>query len=107
MKITFSPQRRDDSLTLSKMGDVLTINGDTLDLSVIPDGATIPAAAIDSEWIVGHVSRVDGTLRLTLILPHAAGAPDYMCFPEPITVTANGAIDVPTWTPAEEPEAAE
>lgn len=104
MHITFSPQRRDDELIMSKRGDVLAINGIVVDMSFIPDGGTMNAEDIGVEWIVGSVARIDGKLHLSVILPHAAGAPDYMCFPDPIVVTKDGAIDVPTWTAPDEAE---
>lgn len=95
MKIKFSPQRRNDTLSISKSGDTLTINGDSLDLSAIPDGATLPADAIDSEWIVGPVEHIDGELHLTVLLPHGRGAPEAQRFPQPITVTQDGEVTLP------------
>lgn len=95
MRITFSPQRRDDALAVSRSGDVLTINGDAVDLSAIPDGATLPADAIDNEWIAGEVHRIDGVLHVTLLLPHGANPSPAVAFPEPITVTEDGPIAVP------------
>jgi hypothetical protein len=44
MHITLTPMRHDATLTLHRAGEVLTINGDPLDLSVIPEGATLPGA---------------------------------------------------------------
>lgn len=95
MVITFSPQRRDDVLTVSKTGNVLTINGRALDLSVIPDGAILPAGAVDCEWITGPIERRDGMLHLTLLLPHGPSPSQAVAFPEPITVTEDGPIALP------------
>lgn len=95
MRISFSPQRRDDDLIVAKHGDTLTVNGDQIDLSVIPDGATLPAAAIDCEWIAGPVERIDGVLHVTLILPHGPNPSQAVAFPAPITVTGDGPVDVP------------
>ena len=39
MQITLTPQRRDDTLTLTRSGDVLTINGEAFDFAAIPEGA--------------------------------------------------------------------
>lgn len=96
MHISFSPQRRDDALIVAKVGDVLTINGDTIDLSVIPEGATLPAGAIDNEWIVGPVERIGGVLHLTLLLPHGPNPSPAVTFPEAITAAADGPIAVPS-----------
>ncbi|MGZ2475908.1 hypothetical protein ACVI1N_004199 [Sinorhizobium medicae] len=38
MKIDLSPQRRDDLLTVTKAGDVFTVNGMAFDFSALPDG---------------------------------------------------------------------
>lgn len=95
MIISFSPCRCDDTLTVSRAGDVLTINGDPVDLSVIPDGATLPAGAIDNEWIAGPIERIDGVLHVTLLLPHGPNPSQAVAFPDPITVTSDGPVAVP------------
>lgn len=95
MRIFFSPQRRADTLTVAKAGEVLTINGDAFDFTSFPDGATILAGEIPCEWIVGPVDRIGGELHLTLILPHGPNPSQAVAFPEPITVTSDGPIDLP------------
>jgi hypothetical protein len=94
----------DEPLTVSRTGDVLTLNGQAFDFSQLPEGATLPAEAIDSEWVVGPVSRIDGDLHLTLRLPHGANPSRAVAFPEPIHVTEDGPIPLP-FDP--EPEAIE
>lgn len=96
MIINLSPMRRDDTLTVTKQnGDVLTINGIELDFGQIPDGATLPADAIDCEWITGDVERIDGELHLTLVLPHGADAGVAARFPEPIVNPDDGPLELP------------
>ena len=95
MQIKLSPQRRDDTLTASKSGAVLTLNGEAFDFGPLPEGATLPAEAIDSDWIVGPVSRIDGELHLTLRLPQGANPSRAVAFPEPIHVTEDGPIPLP------------
>lgn len=95
MQIKLSPQRRDDNLTATLAGDVLTLNGVELDFSPLPEGATLPAEAIDSDWIVGPVSRIDGDLHLTLRLPHGPNPSQAVAFPDPIYVTEDGPIALP------------
>lgn len=97
MHITFSPMRRDDTLSLSKSGDVLTINGEPFDLSGIPEGATLPREAVACDWLASDIERLGGELRLTLILPHGAIAPADTLFPQPITVAADGPIALPAY----------
>lgn len=92
----FSPLPGDTrSLEAFRQGDVLTINGQSIDFSVIPDGATLPADAIDCEWITGNVERINGVLHITLIFPHGADASEAARFPEPIVDPADGNIDLP------------
>ena len=95
MHITLSPQRRDDSLTVTKQGDTLTINGMAYDFSVIPDGATLPKDATDCTWLASDVTRIDGVLHLTLVLPNAANASEAARFPQPIVNPADGELELP------------
>ena len=95
MKITLSPQRRDDTLEVIKSGDILTINGTAYDLSVVPEGATLPRDAVDCAWLTSDVERIDGVLHLTLILPHGAGASYATRFPTPLLDPADGLLELP------------
>lgn len=95
MRISFSPQRRDGTLVASKSGDVLTLNDESFDFSSLPDGATIPRGTVPSQWITGPVDRVDGELRVTLILPHGPNPSAAVAFPESLTVTDDGPIAIP------------
>ena len=101
MHITLSPVRLDETLTASRTGDVLTLNGAAFDFGPLPEGATLPAEAIDSEWIVGPVSRIDGDLHLTLRLPHGPNPSQAVAFPKPLMVRVDGEIDLPFDPPAE------
>jgi len=103
MNITLSPVRHDTPLTLHRAGDVLTINGAVYDLTALPDGALLPRAAVDCPWLVSDIERIDGTLHLTLILPHGPNAPQDTRFPQPITLTGDGPVALPPYdTPAED-----
>ena len=95
MHITLNPQRRDDTLTVSKSGDTLTINGIAYDFSVIPDGATLPASAVDCEYITGNVERINGVLHILLILPHGPNPAQEVAFPAPIINPADGVLELP------------
>lgn len=106
MHITLSPVRLDESLTASRAGDVLTLNGEIFDFSPLPEGGTLPAEAIASDWITGPVSRIDGELHLTLRLPHGPNPSHAVAFPEPIHVTEDGPIPLP-FDPPPLPESAE
>jgi len=95
MIVSLSPIVHDADLTVSRHGDVLTINGDTVDLSGIPDGATLPAGAIDNDWVVGPVERIGGVLHVTLLLPHGDFPSPAVAWPTPITLTGNGPVALP------------
>jgi len=95
MKITLSPQRRDDTLEVIKAGDTLTINGVDYDFSVVPEGANLPKDAVDCTWLASDVERVDGVLHLTLILPHGAKASYAARFPTPLLDPTDGLLELP------------
>lgn len=95
MQIKFNPQRRDDSLTVVKQGDILIVNGTEFDFSAVPEGATLPADAIDSDLFSGPVERVNGELVLTLTLPHGPNPSQAVAFPQPITVVNDGPVELP------------
>jgi len=95
MKITLSPQRREDTVTITKQGDALTINGTDYDFTDLPEGGTLPADAVDSEYVIGSVNRVNGELELTLLLPHSADASEAARFPEPIIDPVDGEVELP------------
>lgn len=96
MRIDLSPQVRDDSIVVVRAGDSLTINGAVYDFAPLPEGAVLPASAVDCEFIVGDVARRSGQIELTLLLPIAWDAPHAAAFPEPIIDPPNGRVALPT-----------
>ena len=97
MKINLSPSRRDDQLSVSVAGEILTINDLAVDLSFVTEGIEVMAEEIGCDWLAGAVSRSDGNLELTLILPHGPNAPHETLFPEPIVVLSDGPVDLPQY----------
>lgn len=95
MQIKFNPQRRDDSLTVVKQGEVLVVNGIEFDFSAVLEGATLPADAIDSDLFSGDVERINGELVLTLTLPHGPNPSQAVAFPQPIAVINDGTVELP------------
>ena len=95
MHIKLSPQRRDDQITVIKSGDTLSVNGEVFDFSAIPEGATLPADAISSEFFSGPVERIEGVLHLTLTLPHGASPQQHVAFPADIINPHDGEIELP------------
>ena len=104
MHISLSPLRSDETLAISRAGDTVTVNGEPFDFTALPDGATLPREAINSDWFAGPVERIDGLLHIKLALPHGANAPDETRFPAPITLTQNGPVQLPPHDAAEEEE---
>jgi hypothetical protein len=95
MNITLTPQVRHDSLTLSKSGDILTINGIAFDFSFIEEGDVLPNDAVECDLLVSDVTRTDGAIVLTLLLPIKNTSSDAAKFPEPILNAPDGDIEVP------------
>lgn len=95
MKVTLSPQRRDDIVTFQKSGDTLLVNGEAFDFSKLEDGDVLPREAIKSEWFSGDVTRVDGELWLSLILPNPWNYSQAQAFPSLMRITKNGLLDLP------------
>jgi len=98
MKITLHPVRADAALTLSRTGDTLTVNGVAFNFTALKDGDTRPRDAVDCPALLSDVTRIDGVLHLTLLLPHGANAPQETLFPEPLLVTQDGDIALPPYT---------
>lgn len=95
MNIFLSPQLSVDTLVIHVSGDVIKLNGVLLDFSQLPGGATLPREAIACEWIAGDVQRVAGVLHVPLLLPIADDASEAARFPEIITVTQDGPVELP------------
>lgn len=95
MIVKLSPVRRDEDLAVTKYGDNLIINGETFDFSVIPDGATLPAGAVASDWIWGDVSRTGGVLTIPLVLAHGPNATEAQRFPADLIDPPDGELALP------------
>ena len=95
MILTLSPVRADPALRLHRAGDVLTVNGAAYDLGTIPEGGERSAEEIGCPWIAGTVTRLQGVLHVTLLLPHGADAPPETLFPVPVTPDADGDVTLP------------
>ena len=106
MQISFSPQRSDKQLTLSKQGNVLIVGGDPLDFTDLPDGGEYPSEAIHNEFVVGGVKRLDGEIHITVMLPYSnSDAPTSVTFPEPIQIIMDGDIELPEGSTSESEDA--
>jgi len=103
MRIDLSPTRMDATLTVHVDGDTLTLNGIPLDLSSLPEGALLPREAVASDWLASDVTRQDGEICLTLVLPHgpipwpAPIAATAVLFPAPLHITQAGEVLLPAY----------
>ena len=96
MIIKLSPQRRNDTLGISRSGDILTINGVEYDFSPLEDGDMLPQEAVNNEFVISDVERVGGVITLTLLLPHGANASEAARFPQPVVDPPNGNVELPS-----------
>lgn len=109
VKITFSPVHAPDWQPLESVdvkGYMLTINGEVFDFSPLEKGYELSLDAIGSDLFADKaVMSTDGVLSIALLMPYdEATATDVIRFPEPVTVTADGPVDIPTDHPAQPPE---
>lgn len=95
MKIHWSPTRMDDSYNLEYIADALILDGEIFDFAALPEGATLPAAAIDNKYFVGPVERIGGEIVVHLLLPHGPNASQAALFPEVMSLKMNGAVEMP------------
>lgn len=104
LKPYFSLPGSNDALTLERIADALIINGDELDLSILPDGAAIEDAHELHPYLRGSIERVDGMAHVTLRLPmHRRSG--HVDDPSPIIDPPDGPIAVPDLNgPEPEPE---
>ncbi|WP_042956545.1 hypothetical protein [Pseudomonas brassicacearum] len=100
MRINLSPQVRDDTLDVTKAGNTLTINGETIDLSPMTEGGTLPLGAISSSWFASDVDMVDGEIILTLFLPNSVHSSHEQLFPVPLLNVPDGPVAFPQSLPA-------
>lgn len=99
MRIKLLPQRREDSLNVNKTGHILTINGEDFDFSSMTEGATLPRAAIASEWFSGDVDMTNSELIVTLLLPLPANYSHEQAFPQDLVAVPDGAVVFPSALP--------
>ena len=95
MKITFVPQRRDETFMISKAGDVLTINNVAYDFSVIPDGGSLPASATGSDYFCGQIERIAGELRVSILSAHGPNPNLNVAFPAVLINVPDGNVEFP------------
>lgn len=105
MKIKLWPDLVDWPLEASVSGNIITINGENIDLSGIPDGFRLPGSAIGNRFFVESefVERNGDTLHLTLRLPVVWDSPGQHRNPaEPLILDVqSGPVKFPDTSPPE------
>ena len=85
MRFKFSPVRANTPLEGSVQGDFLTLNGQVLDFSEVAEGCAEPFTSFDCSWLGSDVTRLDGEIYVTVIIPHGSDAPQETLFPANFT----------------------
>lgn len=93
----------DKLLSVHRKGELLYFNETFIDLSVIPEGATLQADGIGSPWISGDIIRTAQGLELFVKLPISPDAPQQARFPKAITNPADGNVHLPGLPTGENP----
>ena len=103
MKFTFWPDLVDWPIKVSVSGDVLTVNDESIDLSVIPEGYRLPGSATGNKFFIEseYVERLDGVLYVNLRLPVSWDSPEEYRNPvTPLVINvADGDVLLPDTTP--------
>ena len=99
MIIKFNPIRTDDQVSYLVRGDMLMINGEQFNFSRVEEGDVLPQSAVSSGWMAGDVTRVNGEIELTLLLPNPWNYSQEQAFPVPIHMTVDGVVPLPESLP--------
>jgi hypothetical protein len=102
MLITLLPVRGDEPLKIDKLASALIVNGETFDFAFMNEGDTLSRAAVSGDWLASDVTLIDGELRMSVVFPHGRNASNASLFPDPITVTQDGAIALPPYDAPED-----
>lgn len=108
MKIKLWPDLIEWPLSASVEGDVITVNGENIDLSGITEGYRLPGYAVGNKFFVEteFVERIDGELNFTLRLPIVWDSPEKYRNPsKPIIIDIlSGSIPFPDTSSIQEPQ---
>jgi len=103
MIIKLSPQEMHppQQLAVWKNGEQLNINGLTIDLANLVEGAALPVNSIGSAWLATPIRRIGGQVVLTLFLPNSPESTEAERFPSDLVDVPDGRVALPG-KPAEE-----
>jgi hypothetical protein len=92
IKIYLTPQGGQPQKIIEWNSPVLIINNEQFDLSLLEDGATAK-----NHRALGTVRRTGDDYECMITLGHGSNAPEETRFPQPITATLNGVIELPPY----------
>ena len=100
-KITLTPifNPGADALTVTTVGNIITVNGIEYDFTLLDEGDTLPHGAVPPPFI-NAITKANGRIEVTLLFPYEGDAPHEVRFPTPIMVDGGGPVQLPT-TPVE------
>ncbi len=99
---TLLPDDNSTRLEASVAGDVITINGDEIDLTDLPENDELLASAVDHPWVVGRLRRLSDQIQITIVFPIPSDAPPEARAPAPVLMLADGPVPLPS-VEAEQP----
>lgn len=106
--ITLWPDLVDWPVDMQVNGMTITIDGEPIDFSVIPDGHRLPSEAVDNKWfVIGRfVERRGDDIHLTLRHPVSMDTLESIRAPvEPIVLSVDrGDVHMPSGLMAKDPE---
>jgi hypothetical protein len=69
MNIVYTPQYSNKRLVVSSAADVLTLNNIKYDFTQLKEGEVLLGEDINSDFILGNVTRDKGSIAITIIKP--------------------------------------
>lgn len=98
MHLHFTPIRYDLPLVIERFGDLLRLNGWAFDFTALAEGEIwqveqfLPADCPLAEIFAAPVSRKNGVVELSLLLPHGPEAGAELLYPKPQRPAPEGRI---------------
>lgn len=103
MKITLFPALSGEPLKAAVSGDSITINGEKIDFSVVPNDYRLPAHAVDNSWMVHgtYIERIDGEIHMSIRFPIEWDSPESVrCPMSPMVLSVKkGTVKFPSVEP--------
>ena len=98
--LTLSPVRTSRPIAYAVEGDVLIVDGVPFDLTPLPEGASLPRAALGEggdppDWLLSPIERRGGALHLTILVGLGPDAGEAARHPVPVGMLRDGPVPLP------------